>query len=41
MDKTTIALEKETVNRLIKLKRVGDSYDDIITRLIDGHASRV
>jgi len=30
-----IELKKDLVNRLIKLKEVGDSYSDVISRLLN------
>lgn len=37
MDKalTKIQIEKELADKLIKLKQVGDSYSDVIQRLLD------
>ena len=32
---TTISLKKETVDKLKMLGRKGDTYDDIVNRLID------
>ena len=31
-----IMVEKELVNRLIKMKEFGDTYSDVIRRLLDG-----
>ena len=33
-DKVKVELEKEIVNRLIKLKQVGDTYSDVIRKLL-------
>lgn len=33
-DKTKIEIEKEILNRLIKLKKVGDTYSDVIRKLL-------
>lgn len=35
MDKVKVQLDKDVVNELIKLKRVGDSYSDVIRRLLE------
>lgn len=32
---TSVVLSEEIANRLIKLKKVGDKYDDVIKMLID------
>lgn len=34
MDKTKIQLDKDIVNELIKLKEIGDTYSDVIRRLL-------
>jgi len=34
-DKVNVELERDVANKLIKLKNVGDSYSDIIRRLLD------
>ncbi len=34
-DKVNVELDRDVANRLIKLKNVGDSYSDIIRRLLD------
>ena len=34
MDKVKVQLDKDIVNELIKLKEVGDTYSDIIRRLL-------
>ena len=34
-DKTKVEIEREILNRLIKLKEVGDTYSDIIRRLLE------
>lgn len=34
-DKTKISVDIETVERLMKLKHVGDSYSDVVDRLLD------
>lgn len=36
IEKVKIDVEREVVNELIKLKKVGDSYSDIIKRLLNG-----
>jgi len=33
--KTKVELETELLNELIKLKQVGDSYSDVIRRLLN------
>ncbi len=33
-DKIKIQLERDVVNRLIKMKEVGDTYSDVIKKLI-------
>lgn len=33
-DKIKIQLERDIVNRLIKMKEVGDTYSDVIRRMI-------
>ncbi len=33
-DKTKVEIEKEVLNQLIKLKEVGDTYSDVIRRLL-------
>jgi len=33
-DKTKVEIEKEILNQLIKLKEVGDTYSDVIRRLL-------
>ena len=48
MDKVKIQLEKDIVNSLIHLKEVGDTYSDVVRRLLEnsinledkGHADR-
>lgn len=35
MSETTIVVKKETRDRLKKIGKKGESYDDIINRLID------
>jgi predicted CopG family antitoxin len=35
MDKVKIQLDKDVVNRLIQLKVVGDTYSDVVRRLLD------
>lgn len=35
MDKTKVLLDKDIVERLIKLKKVGDTYTSIIRDLLD------
>ena len=35
MDKVKIQLDKDIVNRLIKLKEMGDTYTDVVRRLLD------
>ena len=34
-DRVKVELEKEVVNKLIKLKEVGDTYSSVIRRLMD------
>ena len=34
-DRVKVELEKEIVNKLIKLKEVGDTYSTVIRRLMD------
>ena len=34
MDKIKVQLDKDIVNKLIKLKEVGDTYSDVIRRLL-------
>lgn len=34
MDKVKVQLEKDVVNALIKLKEVGDTYSDVIRKLL-------
>jgi len=34
MDKVKIQLDKDIVNELIKMKQVGDTYSDILRKLI-------
>jgi len=36
MDKVKVELEKNLVNELIKLKEVGDTYSDVIRKLLEG-----
>ena len=33
-DKTKVEIKTEILNQLIKLKRVGDTYSDVIRRLL-------
>lgn len=33
-DKTKVEIETEILNKLIKLKNVGDTYSDVIRRLL-------
>lgn len=33
-DKTKVEIETEILNQLIKLKEVGDTYSDVIRRLL-------
>lgn len=35
MSRTTIALSKSTRDRLFEYKRPGDSYEDVVDRLIE------
>ena len=35
-DKVNVELNRDIANRLLKMKNVGDSYSDIIGRLLDG-----
>lgn len=35
MEKVKVELEKSLVNDLIKLKNVGDTYSDVIRRLME------
>jgi len=34
MDKVKVQLDKDIVNSLIKLKQVGDTYSDVVRRLL-------
>ena len=34
-DKVKVELKREIVNKLIKMKKVGDTYSDVIQRLLD------
>ena len=34
MDKAKIELDRDIVNELIKLKKVGDTYSDVVRRLL-------
>lgn len=34
-EKVNVELDRDVANQLIKLKNVGDSYSDIIRRLLD------
>jgi predicted CopG family antitoxin len=34
-DKVKVELDRDVVNRLIRMKQVGDSYSTIIKRLLD------
>jgi predicted CopG family antitoxin len=34
MDKVKIQLDKDIVNELIKMKQVGDTYSDVLRRII-------
>lgn len=36
-DKSKVEIEKEVLNQLIKLKEVGDTYSDVIRRLLNEH----
>ena len=36
MDKVKVQLDKDVVNALIKLKEVGDTYSDVIRKLLKG-----
>jgi predicted CopG family antitoxin len=40
-DKTKVELEKDILNQLIKLKEVGDTYSDVIRRLLNGRGRKV
>ena len=33
-DKAKVEIEKDVLNQLIKLKKVGDTYSDVIKRLL-------
>jgi len=35
VDKTKVEIETNILNRLIKLKEVGDTYSDVIRRLLN------
>ena len=35
MNKTKVELDEEIVNELIQLKKVGDSYSDVLRRLLN------
>jgi len=39
-DKTKIEVEKEILNQLIKLKEVGDTYSDVIRKLLKNNKRR-
>ena len=39
-DKTSIQVSQETKNRLTQLGLKGDTYDDIIRRLLDKHSKK-
>jgi len=39
-NKTSVSIEKETMERLKQLGKKGDSYDEIINRLIDEHGHK-
>lgn len=41
MASTTIRLDKETADDLHALKRRGDSYDDVVSRLLEEHAQTI
>lgn len=34
MDKVKVQLDRDIVNKLIKLKQVGDTYSDVVRRLL-------
>ena len=34
MDKVKVQLDKDIVNELIKMKEVGDTYSDVIRRIL-------
>lgn len=34
-DKTKVEIEKDILNQLIKLKKVGDTYSDVIRKLLE------
>ena len=34
MDKVKVQLDKDIVNELIKMKQVGDTYSDVLRRII-------
>jgi len=36
MDKIKVQLDKDVVNSLIKLKEVGDTYSDVVRKLLRG-----
>lgn len=40
MVKINLKLEEEIVNRLIKLKKVKESYDDVIKKLLDKYKEK-
>lgn len=41
VDKTKIELDKKVANKLLKLKDVGDTYSDVIKRLLDNQENKL
>ena len=39
-DKSKVEIKKDILNRLIKLKEVGDTYSDVINRLLEQSKER-
>jgi len=37
MGRTTVSLDEETADELHAMKQRGDSYDDVVQRLIEGY----
>ncbi|NIA03801.1 MAG: hypothetical protein GWP09_00440 [Nitrospiraceae bacterium] len=35
MDKVKVQLDRDILNELLKMKQVGDSYSDVIRRLLE------
>lgn len=39
MGRTTISVQEETADQLHELKQRGDSYDDVVSRLLEAHTN--